>query len=124
MKSKDTNARHHRTDYLELTVDDLSAAKAFYTAVFGWQFTDYGPGYAGFSRDGEREMGGLQQGKTAYVEGSPLMVLFSSDLDATESAVQTAGGTITTPTFEFPGGRRFHFQDPAGNILAVWTQPA
>ena len=25
-------------------------------------------------------------------------------------------------TFEFPGGRRFHFSDGAGNVLAVWSE--
>lgn len=25
------------------------------------------------------------------------------------------------PAFSFPGGRRFHFTDPSGNELAVWT---
>ena len=24
--------------------------------------------------------------------------------------------------FEFPGGRRFHFRDPGGNELAVWSE--
>jgi predicted enzyme related to lactoylglutathione lyase len=26
------------------------------------------------------------------------------------------------PTFDFPGGRRFHFADPDGYELAVWTK--
>jgi predicted enzyme related to lactoylglutathione lyase len=25
-------------------------------------------------------------------------------------------------TFEFPGGWRFHFADPNGNELAVWSE--
>jgi predicted enzyme related to lactoylglutathione lyase len=33
--------------------------------------------------------------------------------------VTAAGGTITVPIFSYPGGRRFHFADPAGNELAV-----
>ena len=54
--------------------------------------------------------------------GGPLVVLYSEDLDESESAVTQAGGVISTPTFEFPGGRRFHFRDPSGNELAVWTK--
>ncbi len=34
--------------------------------------------------------------------------------------VESAGGKIVKPIFSFPGGRRFHFLDPAGNELAVW----
>jgi hypothetical protein len=26
------------------------------------------------------------------------------------------------PIFSFPGGRRFHFTDPSGNELAVWSE--
>jgi predicted enzyme related to lactoylglutathione lyase len=36
--------------------------------------------------------------------------------------VESAGGTIARPIFSFPGGRRFHFVDPAGNELAVWGE--
>ena len=32
-----------------------------------------------------------------------------------------AAGKITREIFAFPGGRRFHFKDPAGNELAVWS---
>jgi hypothetical protein len=35
--------------------------------------------------------------------------------------VEKAGGTIVKPVFDFPGGRRFHFHDPNGNELAVWS---
>ena len=32
-----------------------------------------------------------------------------------------AGGIIAKPIYSFPGGRRFHFIDPGGNELAVWS---
>jgi uncharacterized protein len=47
-------------------------------------------------------------------------VLFSEDLEATLLAVEAASGHIVRPIFSFPGGRRFHFADPAGNEIAVW----
>jgi uncharacterized protein len=43
----------------------------------------------------------------------------SLDLEATEQSILDAGGTVTLPIFSFPGGRRFHFSDPAGKELAV-----
>ena len=49
-------------------------------------------------------------------------MLYSDDLDASEQAVKQANGVITVPIFDFPGGRRFHFKDPSGNELAVWTK--
>ena len=56
------------------------------------------------------------------LKGRQLPVLYSADLEATLDAVVEAGGTIVRPIFAFPGGRRFHFTDPAGNELAVWAE--
>ena len=113
--------QHHVIDYIELTVRDLAEARAFYGAAFGWEFNDYGPEYAGIRRpDGEGEVGGMTPGDV--VAGGPLVILYSDDLEASVRAVEAAGGTISTAPFAFPGGRRFHFRDPAGNELAVWTK--
>jgi len=111
---------HHAIDYIELNVDDLEATQAFYAGAFGWQFTSYGPSYAGIrSPDGESEVGGLNaEGSPA--PGGPLVLLWSADLDATVAAVTAAGGTVTQGPYAFPGGRRFHFTDPSGNELGVW----
>jgi predicted enzyme related to lactoylglutathione lyase len=108
---------HHAIDYIEITVTDMDAAKAFYTSAFGWSLTDYGPSYAGIQGDG-REQGGL---RLESAGAPPLAILYSEDLEATLEAVGAAGGTIVRPIESFPGGRRFHFRDPAGNELAVWS---
>jgi len=42
-------------------------------------------------------------------------------LEETEGKITQAGGKIVRKTYAFPGGRRFHFADPSGNELAVWT---
>jgi len=49
------------------------------------------------------------------------VLLYSDDLDATVARVRDSGGTIAQEPYEFPGGRRFHFLDPAGNELGVWA---
>lgn len=110
---------HHAIDYVEFTVRDLSQAKRFFTAAFGWTFNDYGPAYAGI-QGAEREQGGLREGEPAS-GGGPLVVLYSEDLDVSLAAVRAAGGELTREPFEFPGGRRFQFKDPSGNELAVWA---
>jgi hypothetical protein len=51
-----------------------------------------------------------------------LVVIYATDLAAMEADVVAAGGTIVKPAFAFPGGRRFHFTDPNGNELAVWSE--
>jgi uncharacterized protein len=103
---------HHAIDYVEITVTDLEAAKAFYAAAFAWSLVDYGPDYAGIQGDG-REMGGLRRDAEVR-RGGPLVILYSEDLEQSADAVTAAGGTIVEPIYSFPGGRRFHFADPAG----------
>ncbi|MFT5993222.1 MAG: putative enzyme related to lactoylglutathione lyase [Flavobacteriales bacterium] len=117
-----TNARHNTIDYIEIGATDMAVSRAFYATVFDWQFTEYGPSYLGIQHpSGEGEMGGMCPAETVNT-GGPLVILYSADIEATLEAVKAAGGTITTETFSFPGGQRFHFTDPAGNELAVWTQ--
>lgn len=107
-----------RIDYVEFGATDIEATKRFYSAVFGWEFTDYGPDYTSFA-DG-RLSGGF--GKVGnVVGGGPLVVMYSSDLGGMLASVKGAGGKITKQIFSFPGGRRFHFKDPNGNELAVWS---
>ena len=107
-----------RIDYIEFKVSDIETTKSFYGSVFGWEFTDYGPGYCEF-RDG-RLSGGFTT-SDAPNPGGPLVVLYGDDLPALVTAVQEAGGSILKPIFDFPGGQRFHFLDPNGYELAVWS---
>jgi len=108
-----------RMDYIEFPATDIVATKAFYEQVFGWKFTDYGPGYTSFA-DG-RLAGGFNKELPA-VRGGTLVVIYARDLAATEAKVRAAGGQIVKDAFAFPGGRRFHFADPSGNELAVWSE--
>ena len=105
-------------DYVELPGGDLAATKTFYSTAFGWGFTDYGPSYTGFEDAG---LDGGFQADPKEAPTQPLVILYSEDLEATLARVKEAGGQITVPIFSFPGGRRFHFRDPAGNELAVWS---
>lgn len=109
-----------RLNYLELPVGDLAAAKAFYAAAFGWDFTDFGPSYAS-TMSGDTDIG--LQGNLAEQTAAALPVIEVADLEAAEAAVRAAGGDVTLPIFAFPGGRRFHFRDVAGHELAA-MQPS
>lgn len=106
-------------DYIEFGCADINKAKEFYSSVFGWEFTDYGPAYSSF-KDG-RLNGGFTSHR-AHQPGGALIVLYAESLEATETAVIKAGGDITKPIFSFPGGRRFHFTDPNGMEMAVWSE--
>lgn len=109
--------KHHTINYVEFGAKDLEQIKKFYSAAFGWTFTDYGPTYVAFSESG------LDGGFTT--ESKPgkgaLVILYSERLEETRDTIKELGGEILKDIYEFPGGRRFHFADPSGNELAVWS---
>ncbi|MEP1229832.1 MAG: VOC family protein [Litorimonas sp.] len=112
--------RHHSFNYIELPTTNMSAMKAFYSSVFGWSYVDYGPSYAAISG------AGMDGGFDANSDRDPsrsgvLVVIYSDDVEASLKAVISAGGEVSVPIFIFPGGKRFHFIDPSGNELAIWT---
>ena len=108
-----------RIDYIEINVEDIQRSKSFYGGAFDWTFRDYGPDYCEF-RDGRLTGGFTTHGRPS--PGGPLIVLYAIDLVAMQGRVETAGGRISKPIFDFPGGRRFHFLDPDGYELAVWSK--
>ena len=109
-----------RINYVELDVVDVERAKAFYGKAFGWTFKDYGPQYCEFT-DGALH-GGFAKAERARATGGPLVILYADDLPKALAKVEAAGGRITKPIFDFPGGRRFHFVDPDGYELSIWSK--
>ena len=105
-----------RMNFVELPAKNFAEAKAFYSRVFGWSLTDFGPSYS-CTLTGDVDIG--LQGDRAEATAQPLPVIAVDDLEKALVEVQKAGGKISKPTFSFPGGRRFHFVDPNGNELAV-----
>lgn len=108
-----------RLNYLELPVTDTGRAKAFYGAAFGWSFMDFGPTYAA-TTSGDTDLGFQADAEERTAHALPVIEV--GDLSAALAAVEAAGGVVTVPIFDFPGGRRFHFRDPDGHELAA-VQP-
>ena len=114
--------QHEKIDYVEYPACNLEATKTFFTAVFGWAFTDYGPDYTAFNKQGLE--GGFYQSQLVSNSdnGAALIVFYSDNLTQTYEKIIANGGAIKTDIFDFPGGRRFHFTCPSGNEFAVWSQ--
>lgn len=112
------NNKHNTINYIEFGGKNMKVLQDFYGSVFGWTFTEYGPEYLEF-RDGVH-VGGFN-GEAAPSKGGALVIMYSEGLEATRDAIKAAGGTVTQDIYSFPGGRRFHFADPEGNELAVWS---
>ncbi len=110
---------HLKINYVEFGSRDIGATKSFLEKAFGWAYADYGPEYQSFTNAGVD--GGIFQSADEPPK-PPLVILKADDLAEAEKAVKLAGGVITLPPFSFPGGRRFHFREPGGNEMAVWTE--
>ena len=104
-------------DYIEFPSSNRAVTSAFFRAAFGWGITSYGPDYDGINNAGID--GGIDQ--AAQKVAATMAVIRTQDLDDAERRVKAAGGTITRPQFDFPGGRRFHFREPGGNEMAVYV---
>lgn len=112
---------HEKINYVEFPAHNIPATKAFFSNCFGWVFTDYGPEYTAFNDEGLD--GGFYQSDSSATpaKGCALIVFYSADLEETQAKIEQAGGTIAQNIFTFPGGRRFHFNEPSGNQFAVWS---
>jgi uncharacterized protein len=106
-------------DYFELPTSSTATSRGFFSAAFGWSFTEYGPGYSEFAD------AGLIGGLNAEDEGVavPFVGIRTDDIAAAVRAVEAAGGTITKSIYDYPGGQRFFFREPGGAVLMVY-QPS
>lgn len=113
--------QNYQIDYLEFPSANGLKTRQFFAEAFGWSFLDFGPTYHGI------EAAGIDagiQGDPAEATAAPLPIVRTDDLEAARRAVELAGGVITRPPFDFPGGQRFHFREPGGNEMAVWVARA
>lgn len=107
-----------KIDYIEFSSADIVASKAFFARAFGWNFLDYGPQYQAFADAG---IDGGIDGTGQARAGTALVILKTSDLEAALRQVTESGGVVVKPIFAFPGGRRFHFREPGGVEIGVWS---
>lgn len=113
--------QHEKINYVEFHSRDLGATKTFFQSAFGWKLTDYGPDYCDFSGEGI-DGGFFRSDDMALASaGAPRVLFFSADLEQTQAKVEAAQGVICREIQTFPGGRRFHFIEPGGNELGVWS---
>ena len=112
--------QENQINYVEIPATDLEKARAFFEAMFGWEFTEWGSDYLSFN-DGRLD-GGLRRSEEPAPASGVLLVFYSQDLERDYDRVKELGATISQEIFSFPGGRRFHFVDPVGNEYAIWSE--
>lgn len=103
---------------------DVEGAKAFYTALFGWEAAAAGPpeetgGYGFFTKNGKLVAGfGPQQNP-----GPPYWTTYVSvaDADEAEARAKAAGGAVLVGAMDvMDSGRMAVLADPQGAAFSVW----
>jgi len=95
-----------RIDYVEFPATDIAATKRFYAQAFGWKFEDYGPDYTSF-QDG-RLAGGFT--KVDLIQaGAPLVVIYTTDLEAAQARCVRRAVTSTAESSSFREAAAFTF---------------
>ncbi|KAB1160790.1 VOC family protein [Tenacibaculum aiptasiae] len=109
---------NNHINYIEFKAKNIEKIKQFYSKAFDWTFTDYGPTYTAFSSSGLE--GGFEKTDQKINNGA-LVVLYNENLEEIKQYIIELDGIISKEIFSFPGGKRFHFIDPSGNELAIWS---
>ena len=109
--------------HVEIPAVNTGAAGEFYNELFGWKITpmtemNYVMWEAG---DGD-EYGGFPEVSAENPAGQVLVYIDSDDIDEDLEKVIQLGGRVLHEKAEIPGmGWYGVFQDPTGNVLALYT---
>lgn len=110
--------------WVDLASSNLDAARAFYTALFGWDAeTMPAPEAGGYTifRLGGKMVAGAGPVMSPQQPSAWSTYVSTEDADATAQAVKDAGGQVVAPPFDvFDSGRMGVFQDPTGAYFSVW----
>lgn len=112
---------HYVIDYFELPTTSTEASQQFFADAFGFGHKPFGPTYSEITEAGV--LGGVNADSQDQGTG-PLIGIRTDDLAAAKQAVEAAGGAITRPIVDYPGGQRFVFREPGGNEMLVYCPSA
>ena len=111
--------------WIDMTVDDADAIRAFYEAVVGWGSDEVSMGdYADYSMtaaDGEAVSGICHaRGSNADLKGGWLIYITVADVEASAAACIANGGEVIVPVRGLAGGRFCVIRDPSGATAALY----
>lgn len=109
--------------YVELGAMNVPRAAAFYSSVFGWEFTDpNSDGYSTFSTGPSGIGGGIYRIHKVAAGGGVVIYLLVDDIDEYTKRITLAGGTVVVPKSSIPNtGWYGHFRDVDGNLMGLFT---
>lgn len=111
--------------WIDLEAPDATAIAPFYEAVLGWTLTDAmppgAPGHYLIATIDGRDVGAIASGAASIGSGAAWSTYLAvDDADASAAAVEAAGGTVTSPAADTPGGRPVACLDRQGAAFRLW----
>ncbi|HRJ58836.1 MAG TPA: VOC family protein [Anaerolineales bacterium] len=108
--------------HVEIPAHNVEAAGEFYQSLFGWKIQNVPEMNYTMYEDGSGSGGGFPLASEENPAGQVLVYIASDDIDEDLDKVKELGGKILREKTEIPGMGWFGiFQDPTGNVLALYT---
>mgnify|MGYP001229658906 CR=1 FL=1 len=108
--------------HVEIPSRDVEGAGKFYEALFGWKIQNIPEMNYTMWEDGSGSGGGFPAVSEDNPAGRVLVYIDSDDIDADLKKVVQLGGKVLHEKMEIPQTGWFGiFQDPTGNVLALYT---
>lgn len=108
--------------HVEIPAVNVEAAGRFYQELFGWKLQHVPEMNYTMWEDETGSGGGFPQVSEDNPAGRVLVYIDSDDIEADLKKVEKLGGKILHPKMEIPQMGWFGiFQDPTGNVLALYT---
>lgn len=119
---------HGTFSWMDIALPDPDRGKAFYSAMFGWEWTDvpapHNMTWTIFNQDGKSVAGLWAEQPGMRPEGVPPYwnsYIATTDLDATAERAKGLGATILLPPMDLmEAGRMAMAQDPGGATFFLW----
>jgi len=108
--------------HVEIPAANVDAAGKFYQELFGWKLENFPEmNYTMWESEGG-SAGGFPKVSEENPAGQVIVYIHSDDIEADLKRVEQLGGKVIHPKAEIPQtGWYGIFQDPTGNVLALYT---
>ncbi len=108
--------------HVEIPAANVESASKFYESLFGWKLQHVPEMNYTMWEDESGAGGGFPEVSEENPAGQVLVYIASDDIDADLKNVKKLGGKVIREKTEIPNMGWFGvFEDPTGNVLAVYT---
>jgi len=101
--------------HFDIAGHELEPLQRFYTALFGWDVTPRGPGYAMVATPAGGPDGALVETPSA----SLIFGVVVADLPTALELAEQQGGQVVLPATDNGWVKKARIADPAGNVLTL-----